>query len=217
LKIPPAQAASWYKPDMKTRNVAILIFDEVEVLDFCGPFEVFSVTGRRDNLEPFNVYTVAEAKRPVLARNKLSVNPSYSIADCPQPDILLVPGGFGTRREMHNASIIDWIKNCACSGELILSVCTGALLLAKAGLLDGLSATTHHGAIELLKEIAPNTKVLDDQRVVDNGKIILSGGVAAGIDMSFYVVSRLLGSSFAEEAAQYMEYDRTASKDFATK
>src|SRR5581483_3500548 len=114
-----------------SRNLAILIFDEVEVLDFCGPFEVFSVTAQTTEPTPFVVYTVAEEARPVLARNQLSVNPRYTIADCPQPDILLVPGGFGTRKEMHNASIIDWIKNCACSGELILSVCTGALLLAK--------------------------------------------------------------------------------------
>jgi transcriptional regulator GlxA family with amidase domain len=190
------------------KNVAILIFDEVEVLDFCGPFEVFSVAGRRDDLNPFNVYTVAEsAEKPVLARNNLSVNPAYALADCPAPDILLVPGGYGTRREMNNRVLIDWIRGRAESAELVLSVCTGALVLAKAGLLDNLSATTHHGAIELLKKTAPQTEVLATERIVDNGKIILSAGISAGIDMSLYVVSRLLGEAQAEETARYMEYD----------
>jgi len=87
------------------RNVAIFIFDEVEVLDFCGPFEVFSVTGRRDGSNPFNVYTVAQEPRPILARNELSINPRYTFSDCPAPDILLIPGGFGTRREMNNGEI----------------------------------------------------------------------------------------------------------------
>lgn len=191
------------------KNVAILIFDEVEVLDFCGPFEVFSVAGRRSELTPFHVYTVAQTE-PVLARNNLSVNPAHTLSDCPPPDILLVPGGYGTRREMHNPELIDWIRRRAGEAELVLSVCTGALLLAKAGLLDGLSATTHHGAIDLLRESAPNTTVLPSERIVDNGKVVLSAGVSAGIDMSLYVVGRLLGAGQAEETARYIEYDWAA-------
>jgi transcriptional regulator GlxA family with amidase domain len=190
-----------------SRNVAILIFDEVEVLDFCGPFEVFSVTGRRKNLTLFNVYTVAEKEQPVLARNRLSVNPGYTIRGCPQPDILVVPGGLGTRKEMHNPVLIDWIKDCSQKAELVLSVCTGALLLAKAGLLEGLAATTHHGAIELLKEVAPHTTVHASQRIVDNGRIVVSAGISAGIDMSLHVVAKLLGKEQALDTAQYMEYD----------
>src|SRR5437773_2769710 len=177
---------------IRTRNVAILIFDEVEVLDFAGPFEVFSVTGRQKQQTPFNVYTVAEKSGSVLARNQLSVNPRYAFADCPPPDILVVPGGWGTRREMNNAALIDWIKTTAGKVESILSVCTGALLLAKAGLFDGLKATTHHGALDLLRQVAPKTTVLDKQRVIDNGKIIVSAGVSAGIDGAFHVVARLL-------------------------
>ena len=188
------------------RNLAILIFDEVEVLDFCGPFEVFSVTAQTTEPTPFAVYTVAEKAGPVLARNQLSVNPRYTIADCPQPDILLVPGGFGTRKEMHNEVLIEWITGCARQAELMLSVCTGALLLAKAGLLEGLTATTHHSAIDLLKRTAPNTTVVDDQRFVDNGRVILSAGVSAGIDMSFHVVEKLLGSEAALRTAKQMEY-----------
>jgi len=191
----------------RSRNVAILIFNEVEVLDFCGPFEVFSVTGRQASVTPFNVYTVAEEEQPILTRNRLSVNPSYTIQDCPEPDILVVPGGLGTRKEMHNPILIDWIRSSSQKAELILSVCTGALLLAKAGLLEGLAATTHHGAIELLREVAPHTTIHANKRIIDNGKIIVSAGISAGIDMSLYVVNKLLGEKQALETARYMEYD----------
>ena len=191
----------------RTRNVAIFIFDEVEVLDFCGPFEVFSVTGKREGLNPFNVYTVAQERRPILARNELSINPRYTFADCPPPDILLIPGGFGTRREMNNSVVRDWVKRHLQSAEHLLSVCTGALILAKAELLNGLTATTHHGAIALLTELAPNAKIEAEKRFIDNGKIIISAGISAGIDMSLYVVAKLLGKEQAWETAQYMEYD----------
>ena len=190
----------------RSRDVAILIFDDVEVLDFCGPFEVFSVAGRGDNLSPFHVYTVAETSKPVMARNNLSVNPTHTILDCPQPQILLVPGGNGTRREMHNKTLIDWIRDRSGAADLVLSVCTGALLLAKAGLLEGLAATTHHNAVELLREVARNTRIEENKRVVDNGKIILAAGISAGIDMSLYVISKLLGKDQALKTAQYMEY-----------
>jgi transcriptional regulator GlxA family with amidase domain len=198
---------------IRSRDVAILIFDEVEVLDFCGPFEVFSVTGRRENSNPFNVYTVAEKEQPILARNRLSVNPTYTIRDCPQPDILIVPGGLGTRREMHNPVLTDWIRGCSQKAELVLSVCTGALLLAKAGLLEGLGATTHHGAIDLLKRTAPNTSVQGDKRIVDNGRVIVSAGISAGIDMALHVVAKLLGKEQALDTAQYMEYDWNVDPD----
>lgn len=188
------------------RNVAILIFDEVEVLDFCGPFEVFGVTGRSHEDAPFNVYTVAERSEPVLARNGLSVNPRYTLADCPPPDLLVIPGGLGARKEMHNAVVIDWIKRCAEPAELVLSVCTGALLLANAGLLNALAATTHHHAFDLLREAAPQTEVREGERFVDNGKVITSAGISAGIDMSLHVVAKLLGDDVARETAQRMEY-----------
>lgn len=193
--------------DAMPKNVAILIFDDVEVLDFCGPFEVFSVTGGRANSTPFHVYTVAESNRPIRAVGGLSVNPTHTLADCPRPDILLIPGGLGTRREVHNPRIIDWIKARHREVELLLSVCTGALLLAQAGLLDGKRAATHHSAFDLLRQIAPTSTVLESERIVDNGKIILSAGISAGIDMSLYVVSRLLGEGQAEETVAHMEYD----------
>lgn len=188
------------------RNVAILIFDEVEVLDFCGPFEVFAVTGRPQQAAPFNVYTVAEQLVPVLARNGLSINPRYTIADCPPPDLVVVPGGLGARKEMHNPAVIEWIKHCAAPAELVLSVCTGALLLANAGLLDHLAATTHHLAFDLLRAAAPHTTIREGERFVDNGKVITSAGISAGIDMSLHVVAKLLDVETARETARQMEY-----------
>jgi transcriptional regulator GlxA family with amidase domain len=188
-----------------TRNLAILIFEGVEVLDFCGPFEVFSVANAFTDPPAFRVFTVAERPGPVLTRGGLSVNPHH-LADCPRPDLLLVPGGQGTRKEMHNAALIEWIKARSQEAELVLSVCTGALLLAKAGLLAGLEATTHHGAIDLLREVAPKTTVHADRRFVDNGRVVCSAGIAAGIDMSLHVIARLLGREVAEKTARQMEY-----------
>jgi transcriptional regulator GlxA family with amidase domain len=189
-----------------TRNLAILIFEDVEVLDFCGPFEVFTVASRFTEAPAFNVFTVAEKPGPVLTRGGLSVNPHYRLSDCPRPDLLLVPGGQGTRREMHNAVLTDWIKARSQEAELVLSVCTGALLLAKAGLLDDLEAATHHGAIDLLRQVAPKTKVHTDRRFMDNGRVVCSAGIAAGIDMSLHVIARLLGMGVAGKTARQMEY-----------
>jgi transcriptional regulator GlxA family with amidase domain len=191
----------------RTRAVAILLFDDVEVLDFAGPFEVFGVTGKRENATPFTVFTVAEEHGIIRARNGLNVAPTHSFADCPPPDVLVVPGGYGTRREMHNRLLVDWIRVQGAGAEVILSVCTGALLLARAGLLAGLEVTTHHGALDLLAETAPDAVVRTDQRFVDNGRIITSAGISAGIDAALHVVARLLGEAQARETAAYMEYE----------
>jgi transcriptional regulator GlxA family with amidase domain len=196
----------------RTRTVAILLFDDVEVLDFAGPFEVFSVTGRRSNATPFDVVTVAERAGVVRARNALAVTPRHAFADCPSPDVLVVPGGYGTRREMHNERVVEWIKERAAGAEVVLSVCTGALLLARAGLLAGLEVTTHHGALDLLASTAPDAVVRRDQRFVDNGRIITSAGISAGIYAALHVVARLLGDAQARETASYMEYDWSGSR-----
>ena len=188
------------------KKVAILLFDDVEVLDFAGPFEVFSVTDELNDYQIFDVYTVAFEKRPIIARNGLSVNPDYDLQEAPAPDILIIPGGDGTRPVMQNAAAIDWIQERADEAQLVLSVCSGSLLLSIAGLLDGLKATTHHQVVDLLRKISPNTEVLADRRFVDNGRVITSAGISAGIDMSLYVVGRLFGEQCAVKTARYMEY-----------
>ena len=188
-----------------TFNLAILLFDDAEVLDFCGPFEVFSVASNQTEQPLFRVSTAAE-KTPITARNGLSINPDHTLDTCPQPDILLVPGGIGTRRELNNERVVAWIEKVAADAQLVLSVCTGALLLGKARLLDGLELTTHHVAYELLRETVPSSTVCEDRRFVDNGKVVTSAGIAAGIDMSLYVVERLAGQAIARATARHMEY-----------
>ena len=188
------------------RNVAILIFDDVEVLDFCGPFEVFSVAARLDGADAFDVYTVAEELRPIVARGGLSVNPHSTLGDCPTPDIVVVPGGYGARREQHNRPVLDWIRNWSKRSELTLSVCTGALLLGRAGILDGLRATTHHAAFDLLRDAAPQTVIAEGDRFIDNGVVVTSAGISAGIDAALHVVARLLGEEHARATARQMEY-----------
>ncbi len=190
----------------KQRHVCIVIFDDVEVLDFCGPFEVFTVTGGRDGTTPFTVSTVAETRQTITARGGLRVEPAHSFENCPSPDILVVPGGMGTRREMNNPGMLSWLKENAQRADLMLSVCSGALLLAKAGLLEGLTATTHHGALDELRAISPGIKVDDTKRFIDNSRVIVAAGISAGIDMSLHVVARLMGHEQASETARYMEY-----------
>ncbi len=199
-----------------TRSVAIFLFDEVEVLDFAGPYEVFSVAGLRTlPQKPFDVFTVAE-KSSIVARNGLKVTPDYTFDTMPKADIVLIPGGggytsdgiaFGSRREMNNPVVLEWVKKQATQVELLLSVCTGALILGQAGLLNGLKATTHFMALDSLRAISTEIEVVEKVRYVDNGTVILSAGVSAGIDMSYYVVSKLLGAEIATEAARYAQYD----------
>lgn len=190
-----------------TRTVGIFLFDEAEVLDFAGPFEVFSVCGRRQQLDLFHVVTVSERGQPITARNGFVVTPTHSFSNCPPLDILLVPGGFGTRREMRNPVVLEWISARARTAEYLLSVCTGSLVLGSAGLLDGLHATTHHLAFQELRAAAPGATIHEGARIADNGRVVCSSGVSAGIDMSLHLVSRLHGDDAARETARYMEYE----------
>ena len=191
---------------IQPRRLAILLFEDAEVLDFCGPLEVFSVASRQLETPTFDVFTVAETAEPVITRNGLSINPDHALSTCPRPDIILVPGGVGSRQQLHNSPVIDWIRQAASHAEFVLSVCTGALLLGKAGLLDGLEVTTHHVAYNLLREIVPSGVVHEDRRFVDTGKVVTSAGISAGIDMSLHMVERLLGSQVANATAKHMEY-----------
>jgi transcriptional regulator GlxA family with amidase domain len=191
------------------RNVAILLFDDIEVLDFAGPFEVFAVTDELRGNDTFNVFTFAENIETIRTRNGLKVVPHFSREACPPPHVLIVPGGFGTRALLNKPALLEWIQKRSAKAELTMSVCTGALVLAKAGLLDGLRATTHHKRLDLLRELAPHTEIVDTERYVDNGRIITAAGISAGIDCSLHVVERLLGREAAEETARHMEYRRT--------
>jgi transcriptional regulator GlxA family with amidase domain len=187
-------------------RISMLVFDDAEVLDVAGPYEVFSIAGRRHDLLPFQVSLVAQHTGPVTLRNGFVVQPHFTFADAPPAAILIVPGGAGTRRVLRNPELLDWIRHTGGTAELVLSVCTGALLLGAAGMLDGLDVTTHHGSIAELRGVAPMARVREGERFVDNGRVVVAAGVAAGIDMSLHVVERLLGPELAEEAANYMEY-----------
>jgi transcriptional regulator GlxA family with amidase domain len=184
-----------------------LIFDEVEVLDCCGPYEVFGVTRTAEDVAPFNVFTIAERPVTLAARNQLNLVPRYSFTDGPVIDVLVIPGGAGARKMIDDPRVLEWVKLAAAHAELVLSVCTGAFILGKAGLLDGLGATTHHSAFESLRKICPKTTVVENRKFVDNGRIITSAGISAGINASLHVVARLIGREIAVQTARYMEYD----------
>ncbi len=198
---------------MTRRTVGILIFDDVDVLDFCGPFEVFTITELHEQdwpnriTRPFQVVVIAETSGIVRCRGGLHVQPDYSIEEHPPLDILVLPGGPGTLRVLNNSRILDWIAAQYKVVSLTTSVCTGAFLLAACGLLDGRRANTHWGGIEPMRQNYPAIEVLEGVRCVDSGDIITSAGVSAGIDMALYVVGRLLGQEIAGQTARRMEYE----------
>lgn len=198
---------------MTQRNVGILLFPNVEILDFAGPLEVFSSAAANGNLPGgsterlCNVFTMAESADPIRCNNPLTVTPDYTLADCPNMDILLVPGGRGTRPAMDRTELIDWIRARAGQAELTTSVCTGSFLLAKAGLLDGKSATTYFGSIPFMRETFPAVDTQENVRWVEAGDVITSAGVSAGIDMALYVLQRLYGKEVADNTAKNIEYD----------
>jgi transcriptional regulator GlxA family with amidase domain len=198
-----AAAPSGEAATMKTkRKVAILIHEGVELLDFSGPGEVFAAA---DHRQAFDVYTVAASASEVTSQGFLTIKPQYTFANCPPPDVVILPGGR-TDVPLSDPAVINWIKQSSQKAEVVMSVCTGAFLLAKAGLLDGREATTHWSAIASLRQEAPKTTVLENRRFVDNGKVITAAGVSAGIDASLHVVDKLLGREAAAQTAHYMEY-----------
>jgi transcriptional regulator GlxA family with amidase domain len=201
-----------------TRSVGILIFEDVEVLDFCGPFEVFSVArrdGSNDDADRlYDVHILAETDSIVSCRNGLRVQPEFTLANHPPLDLILIPGGRGTRREIDNPVVVDWISQQHQIVELTTSVCTGAFLLARAGLLSGKEATTHWASVDWMRLEFPKTSMRDDQRWVQaDEQIITSAGVSAGIDMALHVVELQHGRTTAELTARHMEYTWDPSPD----
>ncbi len=196
-------------------TVGILIFDGVAALDVAGPYEVLS----RARIEPgaesrhresdalFDVFTVAKTKEPVTATGGLALIPKFSFAEVSRVDLLLVPGGFGTRPLLQDQETIGWIRRTAATARRTASVCTGALLLARAGLLDGRRATTHREAFGLLASLANGLVLEREARFVDDG-VLTSAGVASGMDLAFHLVETIFGRAVADETARYLEYRR---------
>ena len=197
---------------VKKKNVGIFIFDLVEVLDFSGPYEVFSSArlvkksthSIQNKPQAFNVFTFSEKKKYISASGGLKVKSDFILKNCPTLDILILPGGIGTRKLLENKNIINWLK-IKKNVNIIASVCTGSLLLAKAGLLEKKKATTHWGALKLLKKISASTKVMKKNKYVFD-KYYTSAGVSTGIDMSLYIIENLYGKTIAKNTAKYIEY-----------
>jgi transcriptional regulator GlxA family with amidase domain len=194
-------------------RVGILVFDDVEVLDFAGPFEVFSRTRTTPGVEsrhsddsaPFDVFTVAPRPGPVVAVGGMKIEPRFDFSNVPEIDILVVPGGFGTRPLLEDPAVLTWLRRTAGAARRVTSVCTGSLLLAKAGLLSGRHATTHWSALDRLASLDPTITVDGSRRVVED-VVVSSAGVSAGIDMAFEVVAACCGRDVAAETARYIEY-----------
>ncbi|ACB74865.1 DJ-1/PfpI family protein [Opitutus terrae] len=190
------------------RHVAILVFDDVEVLDFAGPFEVFALADELHDHAVFHTFTLALKPGTVRTRNGLKIVPDFTLESCPLPHVFVIPGGAGTRPLLQMPSLLEWLRVKSRKIELLMSVCTGALVLARAGLLDGLRATTHHAYLDELRALAPRTEIDPEARFVDNGQVLTAAGISAGIDCSLHVVERLLGAAAAETTARTMEYRR---------
>ena len=200
-----AQTATPAKSPKPPRNLAILIFEGVQIIDYTGPYETFGHTYSKDG-EAFNIYTVSEKTNAITTSMGMSVNPKFSFENAPKPDVLLVPGG-DVRAQVDSPTVIKWVQDAANNAEIVMSVCNGAFILAKAGLLDGKEATTTAGLIPLLRQEAPKVKVVDDRRFVDNGHIITTAGLSSGIDGALHVIERLYGRGTAQMAALGMEYN----------
>jgi putative intracellular protease/amidase len=180
------------------KKVAILIFNDVAMIDYSGPYEVFSHAG-------YDVYAVAATKHSIRSEEGLEVVPKYSFADAPQADIVVIPGGG--YEAPSNSAAVAWIKRQDAHDEHTMSVCNGAFTLANTGLLNGLSATTTAGNILRMKRAYPQIKVVNDRRVVDNGKILTTAGLSAGIDGALHMVAVLDGEDVAETIALMLEYN----------
>jgi transcriptional regulator GlxA family with amidase domain len=183
-------------------TTGVLLFDDAEELDFTGPWEVFTMA----RMEGDRVVTIAERDQPIRAAKGLRVLPDHTLADAPPLDVLVVPGGEGTRREVENPAVLDWIKSAAANCTWVTSVCTGSYVLHAAGLVADRQVTTHWGFVDQLREQG-NVTVLENVRYVRDGNVVTAAGVSAGIDMSLWVVGQLYGIPHARVVQRLMEYD----------
>ena len=199
---------SHYESELFMKNVGILLFDDIELLDFAGPYEVFAVADELNNHSLFEVFTLSENGDEVKTIHRLRVQPDYSIGNAPGIDILVIPGGDGTKAVIRNQDLLDWIMQAYEQSEITFSVCSGARIPAILGLLDGKEFTTHHAVADDVTAIAPKSIYRKGARFVDNGRLMTAAGISAGIDLSLHIVEKLHGARVKEQTMQYMEYPR---------
>lgn len=191
---------------MSINNVGIFLFDNIELLDFAGPYEVFSVTSELNGHQLFNVFTISCDGSEIRSVNGLRIAPDFSFANHPPVDILVIPGGVGTKAEIAKQEVLKWIHETYRNSHITMSVCSGARILGILGLLDHLESTTHHEVVAHLRDLAPDTIIRQDKRFTDNDNIMTSGGISAGIDLSLHIVKKLYGEEIVNKTLRYMEY-----------
>jgi transcriptional regulator GlxA family with amidase domain len=191
--------------------VAFLIDENATIIDFCGPWEVFQdVRGR------FDLFTVAPSTRPITATGGMRIVPRYNLDDAPPPKVIVIPAAAGGRQQgPATGAKIEWLRRRSTDADVVLSVCTGAFLLARTGLLDGQTATTHHDYLDDFAREFPRVNLQRRRRFVDNGKFVTAAGLTSGIDAALHIVSRYLGIDVAAATAQYMEYESQTWRDGA--
>ena len=187
-------------------NVGFFLFNKVELLDFAGPYEVFSVTSELDDQKLFKVFSVSCDGKEIETDNGLKVVPDYSFNNHPPIDILIIPGGGGAKAEISKDPVLQWLKQIHKNTQVTASVCSGALLLGKLGLLDNLESTTHHETIAHLQEIAPQTTINRQNRIISYGKVMTSAGSSAGIDLALHIVKKFYGEEIGNRTIVYLEY-----------
>jgi len=188
-------------------NIGVALFDGAEELDWAGPWEVLAAWAEQWPDDGVHVFTLAREDRPVTCAKGLRVLPDETWETAPPLDVLVYPGGQGTRAELRDEAVLDWVRGVSRSGAVVASVCTGSLVLAAAGLLDGKPATTHWGSLEVLPTLGHDIEVRPDDRFVDNGSVLTAAGVSAGIDMALHLVARLHSTERAREVRRYIQYD----------
>ena len=190
-----------------TTRIGIFLFEGAEELDWAGPWEVLSFWALMYPDDDVEVFTLAEAEGPIKCAKGLRVLPHHTWASAPEMDVLVYPGGQGTRPQVGDETYRKWVRQLAEAGTLMTSVCTGALVYADAGLLDGRPATTHWAAMDLLGSLGTNIELRPDDRFVDDGAVVTAAGVSAGIDMALHLVARLHSVDRAKEVRRGIQYD----------
>ncbi len=188
------------------KKVGILLFDDIELLDFAGPYEVFAVADELHDHSLFDVFTLSENGNQIRTIHGLVVRPDYSTQNAPRIDILVIPGGEGTKAVIKNQALLGWIRETYEKAEITCTVCSGARIPAALGLLDNREFTTHHAVAGDVVALAPKSIYKKGRRFVDNGRLMTAAGISAGIDLSLYIVEQLHGARVKEQTMQYMEY-----------